>query len=42
MLRREGDRFLDDITPEQLEEALGMRVEIVPVDGAELLGALLR
>ena len=42
MLRREGDRFLDDMTPEELEQALGIAVEVVPVDGAELLGALLR
>ncbi len=42
MLRHEGDRFLDDVTPEELENALGVTVEIIPTDGAELLEALLR
>lgn len=41
MLRREGDRLLDDITPEELEKALGAEVQIVPNDGAELLYALI-
>jgi putative radical SAM enzyme (TIGR03279 family) len=41
MLRREGDRLLDDVTPEELEETLGVRVQVVPVDGAALLDALL-
>ena len=41
MLRHEGDRFLDDVTPEQVEQALGMPVVVVPVDGGELLRALL-
>lgn len=42
MLRHEGDRFLDDVTPAQVEAALSMRVEAVPVDGAALLEALLQ
>jgi len=40
-LRREGDVFLDDVTPEQLETALHTKVEIVPVDGAAFLAAIL-
>ena len=34
MLQDEEDRFLDDITPEQLGEALGCRVVVIPTDGA--------
>ena len=41
MLRHEKDRFLDDITPEELEQALGVRVQIVTADGDSLLRALL-
>lgn len=41
MLRREGDRFLDDVTPEEIEKTLGVEVQVVPVDGAELLYALI-
>lgn len=41
MLRREGDRLLDDVTPEQLEEQLGARVQVVPNNGAALLAALI-
>ena len=33
MLRREGDRFLDDITPAELEEKLGISVIVVDNDG---------
>lgn len=40
MLRREGDCFLDDATPDEVVQALSMRVEILPVDGADLLEAL--
>ena len=40
MLRHEGDRFLDDMTPEELEEALGVEVEVVAAEGEELLYAL--
>lgn len=42
MLRREGDCFLDDATPGQVGEALSMRVQAVPPDGAALLEALLQ
>lgn len=40
MLRHEGDRFLDDMTPEELEEALGVEVEVIAAEGDELLYAL--
>lgn len=42
MLRREGDRFLDDVTPQEIEKELQTPLEVVPVDGAALLEALLR
>lgn len=42
MLRDEKDRFLDDVTPRQLERALGVRVRIAPQDGAALVAALLK
>ncbi len=41
LLRREGDRLLDDITPEQIEQQLGITVQVIPTDGASLLNALL-
>ncbi|MBQ8751627.1 MAG: DUF512 domain-containing protein [Clostridia bacterium] len=41
MLRREGDCFLDDMTPEVLSDKLGMPVTPVGADGADLLEALL-
>lgn len=41
MLRREGDRFLDDITPEMIEQQTGATVEVIPVDGGALLNALI-
>lgn len=34
MLQDEEDRFLDDITPAQLGEALGCNVQVIPTDGA--------
>ena len=34
MLRDEKDRFLDDMTTEQLAEQLGCTVEVIPCDGA--------
>ena len=40
MLRREGDCFLDDATPDEVAQALSMRVEMLPVDGADLPEAL--
>lgn len=42
MLRDEKDRFLDDITVEQLAAELGVRVEILPARGGEEAKALLR
>ena len=39
--RQEQDRFLDDVTVGQLEEALGVPVRTVPNDGYELLDALI-
>ena len=42
MLRQQGDCFLDDVTPEQVREALGVPVIPVPeTDGAALLAAIL-
>ena len=41
MLRHERDCFLDDTTPQQLEEALGRPVKVVEVDGWELADCLL-
>ena len=32
MLRHEGDRFLDDVTPQQVEQQVGIPVRVVPVD----------
>ena len=42
MLRHEGDRFLDDVTPEQLAAELGVKVEVISTDGAALFEALMR
>jgi NifB/MoaA-like Fe-S oxidoreductase len=42
MLRHEGDRFLDDVTPQTLEEKIGVPVLVLPVDGEALLTALLQ
>ena len=42
MLRREGDCFLDDITPEKIEESLGVGVQVISVHGSDLLDALLQ
>ena len=41
MLRREGDMFLDDVTVEELEERLKVRITVVENDGDVLLDALL-
>lgn len=41
MLRREGDRLLDDVTPEEIADALHTAVQVVPVDGVALLSALI-
>ncbi len=40
MLRRDGDRFLDDVTREEFEQRLGVPVRTVS-DGADLLDAML-
>lgn len=42
MLRHEGDRFLDDVMPQDLKEKLGATVQVLPVDGKVLLLALLQ
>ena len=39
-LRAEGDLFLDNTTPEELSEKLGVRVEFVDNDGGALFDAL--
>ncbi|MBR5558852.1 MAG: DUF512 domain-containing protein [Oscillospiraceae bacterium] len=41
MLRREGDMLLDDVTPAQIAEKLGVPVTPVPFGGQPLLDALL-
>ena len=41
MLRHEQDKFLDDVTPQQVEEALGVPVVPVENDGFALLDAML-
>lgn len=41
MLRREGDMFLDDLTVKDIEEELGISINIVPVDGQEFLKAVI-
>ncbi|WP_312641611.1 DUF512 domain-containing protein [Hydrogenoanaerobacterium sp.] len=41
MLRHEQDRFLDDLTIEQVEDALGVKLSVVDNDGYELLGSML-
>ena len=40
MLRHERDRFLDDVTLEDLEEKLGARVQLVENDGWMLYDAM--
>ncbi len=42
MLRREGDLFLDDMTPSALGENLGILVSVVPSDGRALAEALMK
>ncbi|HAJ96224.1 MAG TPA: radical SAM protein [Ruminococcus sp.] len=41
MIRRDSDVFLDDYTISQVEEALNIKIRIVPSDGWELLDALM-
>lgn len=40
MLRAERDRFLDDVTVEELENALGVQVRFADNDGADFLSCL--
>ena len=40
MLRSERDRFLDDITIQELEQKLNTQARIVDIDGAEFIRAL--
>ena len=40
MLRHEGDKFLDDVTVEELEKVLDVKVRVVENDGYELISAL--
>ncbi len=42
MLRQQGDCFLDDMTPADLEAALGTTVQFVSDDGADVFAALCR
>lgn len=42
MLRHEGDRFLDDVTLEEVGQALGIDVETVAVNGEALWRALMQ
>lgn len=41
MLRHDGDLFLDDISPGDVQNALGLKVVVVPVDGGSFLSALM-
>ena len=41
MLRDEKDKFLDDLTPYDVAEALQTTVFVAGMDGADLLDALL-
>ena len=40
MLRHEKDCFLDDVTVEQVSEALGVRVKVIQSDGGSFIAAL--
>ena len=42
MLRSEKDLFLDSISVEELAQTLGVKVEILPADGAGCAKALLK
>ncbi len=42
MLRHGGDLFLDDMTPKQVSDALGVPVTVIPAEGAALAELLLR
>ena len=40
MLRDGGDVFLDDMTPQQLSDELGVQIVPVEIDGADLLAKI--
>ena len=40
MLRHENDMFLDDVTPEEVERELSVKVKIVSADGYEFIKCL--
>ena len=40
MLRDGGDVFLDDYTPQQVSDALGVPIVPVEIDGADLLAKI--
>ena len=40
MLRSEGDVFLDDLSPKEIEKELGVKIKITDCDGMALLEAL--
>jgi putative radical SAM enzyme (TIGR03279 family) len=41
MIRKDSDVFLDDLTISEVEQALGIKIRLVPSDGYEFLDALL-
>ena len=41
MLRNEGDVFLDDLSPDDVEKEIGAEIKVIDCDGAALLEALL-
>jgi putative radical SAM enzyme (TIGR03279 family) len=41
MIRKDSDIFLDDLTISEVEQALGIKIRLVPSDGYEFLDALL-
>lgn len=41
MLRNEGDIFLDDLSPDDVEKEIGAEIKVIDCDGAALLDALL-
>lgn len=42
MLRAEGDLFLDDMTPQELEEKLGVKVVFVENEGKDFVDKILK
>ena len=41
MLRHEKDKFLDDLTPDDVQKELGVKIKITENDGFEFVSALL-